>query len=301
MASNESLLAGKLFNVDGFKAVVTGGGSGIGLMITQALVANGATVYICGRREEPLQKVAELYSGKGGPNAGRIIPMRCDVTSKDEIHLLASEIGAKEPSGIHLLVNNAGVAKEKGTTTFDGKEVDFSSAESLAEHLWQAKPEQWRETFDTNITAQFFTSIAFLPLLAKGTATTHGYSSSIVNISSIAGMLKTCSSGGFAYATSKAGFIHLTRLLANTFVKCKVRVNSIAPGLFPSEMTAGESDEAQKSELKGRGQGLPAHRTGDERDMAAAILYLAGKGGLFLNGQILYPDGGNLLISPSII
>jgi hypothetical protein len=70
---NTGLLASKLFDVSGFKAVVTGGGTGIGLMITQALVANGATVYISGRRKEALDTVVEKYSGKGGPNAGKII------------------------------------------------------------------------------------------------------------------------------------------------------------------------------------------------------------------------------------
>lgn len=300
MASNESLLASELFRVDGFKAVITGGGTGIGLMITQAIVANGGTAYICGRREEPLKKVAELYSGKGSSKAGQVIPMTCDVTSKDDVYRLASEIGSKEPSGIHLLVNNAGIAIEKDTA-FSDKDIDFSSAESLAKHLSQAKPEQWNTTFETNITAQFFTSIAFLPLLAKGTVNTLGYSSSVVNITSIAGLLKTCSTGQFAYATSKAGLIHLTRMLASTFAKCKVRVNSIAPGLFPSEMTTGESDDKQKSYLHEKGKNLPAQRTGDDRDIAAAILYLVGPGALFVNGQILHPDGGNLLISPSVI
>lgn len=70
---NTGLLASKLFDVSGFKAVVTGGGTGIGLMITQALVANGATVYISGRRKEALDTVVEKYSGKGGPNAGKVI------------------------------------------------------------------------------------------------------------------------------------------------------------------------------------------------------------------------------------
>lgn len=291
---NDSLLASKLFSVEGFKAVVTGGGTGIGLMITQALVVNGATVYICGRREEPLKAVAEKYSGKGGPKAGKIIPMQCDVTSKEDVHRLAFEIGNREPSGIHLLVNNAGVAKEKDSTSYKDQSIDFSSAESLASHLWQAKPDEWQSTYQTNVTAQFFASIAFLPLLSKATANTPGYSASIVNIASISGMLKSSSNGQFAYASSKAGFIHLTRMMANNFVQCKVRVNSIAPGIFPSEMTADMGD------LNKVTQDSPAHRPGNERDMAAAILYLAGPGGVFLNGQILYPDGGILLTSPSV-
>ncbi|KAH0602889.1 uncharacterized protein H6S33_008539 [Morchella sextelata] len=296
---NTGLLASKLFDVSGFKAVVTGGGTGIGLMITQALVANGATVYISGRRKEALDTVVEKYSGKGGPNAGKIIAAPADITDKEDIKRLALEIKEKEPNGIHLLVNNAGVAKEKQTTSYKTGEPDFSNADSITEHLWKATPESWAETFETNLTAQFFCSVAFLPLLSKGTANTLGYSASIINITSISGVLKGSSSGQFAYATSKAGFIHLTRMLGTTFADCKVRVNSIAPGIFPSEMTADSSDENQKSELKGMGQSLPAKRTGGDADMAAAVLYLAGPGGVFLNGQVLYPDGGNVLTSPS--
>ncbi|KAH8148516.1 uncharacterized protein LAJ45_07619 [Morchella importuna] len=257
---NTGLLASKLFDVSGFKAVVTGGGTGIGLMITQALVANGATVYISGRRKEALDTVVEKYSGKGGPHAGKIIAAPADITDKEDIKRLALEIKEKEPNGIHLLVNNAGVAKEKETTSYKTGEPDFSNADSITEHLWKATPESWAETFETNLTAQFFCSVAFLPLLSKGTANTLGYSASIINITSISGVLKGSSSGQFAYATSKAGFIHLTRMLGTTFAECKVRVNSIAPGIFPSEMTADSSDENQKSELKGMGKSLPASK-----------------------------------------
>lgn len=97
--------------------------------------------------------------------------------------------------------------------------------------------------------------------------------------------------GQFAYATSKAGLIHMTRMMATTFVQAKIRVNCIAPGVFPSEMTAGSSGDDQKSTLD-RQLSNPAGRPGNDADMAACILFLAGRGGLFLNAQILYPDGG---------
>ena len=87
------------------------------------------------------------------------------------------------------------------------------------------------------------------------------------------------------------GFIHLTRMMATTFAEAKIRVNCIAPGIFPSEMTAGSSGDDQKSKLD-MSMSNPAQRTGHDSDMAACILLLAGPGGLFLNGQVLYPDGG---------
>lgn len=87
-------------------------------------------------------------------------------------------------------------------------------------------------------------------------------------------------------------------MMATTFIGTKIRVNSIAPGVFPSEMTAGESNEHQKSELDSEASN-PAGRYGHDTDMAATLLYLAGPGGVFLNGQVIYPDGGNILTQPA--
>ena len=292
--SNEDLKNTKLFDVSNLKAVVTGGGTGIGLMITQALCANGATVYITGRREEALSKVVEQYSS--GP--GKIIALPGDITSKAECIRLADEVASKESNGIHLLVNNAGIARDDPTKFSNAGEPDYKSATSVSEHLLKSEVSNFQETFETNITAQYFMSAAFVPLLAQGRNVTPGYTSSIVNITSISGVMKGSSSGQFAYATSKAGMMHLSRMLATTLKDCKIRVNQIAPGIFPSEMTTGKSDEQQKSEIEG-GSSNPAGRPGSDADMGACILFLAGPGGLFMNNQILYPDGGNVLVSPA--
>jgi NAD(P)-dependent dehydrogenase (short-subunit alcohol dehydrogenase family) len=110
--------------------------------------------------------------------------------------------------------------------------------------------------------------------------------------------MKGSSNGQFAYASSKAAFLHLTRIMATTFIETGVRVNSIAPGMFPSEMTTGGSNEHQKSSLDSEASN-PRGRYGHDTDMGAAVLFLAGPGGQFFNGQVLYPDGGNLLVSPA--
>jgi NAD(P)-dependent dehydrogenase (short-subunit alcohol dehydrogenase family) len=157
--------------------------------------------------------------------------------------------------------------------------------------MWKSDPSSWAATFETNVTAQYFVAAAFLPLLSKAFETSKGSSPSIVNITSISGVMKGSSGGQFAYASSKAAFLHLTRMLATTFVETKIRVNSIAPGVFPSEMTAGDSNEHQKSELQSEASN-PSGRYGKETDMGAMVLLLAGPGGAFLNGQVLYPDGG---------
>lgn len=292
--SNEDLKASKLFDVSNFSAVVTGGGTGIGLMITQALASNGAKVYITGRRQDALNKVVEQYNT--GP--GKIIALPGDISSKDDVKRLAEELASKESKGIHLLVNNAGIAKDDNTRFSKAGTPDWTSAKAISEHFMQSEPEQWAETFQTNIIAQFFTTMAFLPLLEKGRNVSPGYTSSVVNVASISGVMKGTSNGQFAYATSKAGFIHLTRMMATTFAEAKIRVNCIAPGIFPSEMTAGSSGEDQKSKLD-MSMSNPAGRTGYDSDMAACILFLAGPGGLFFNSQVLYPDGGNILVQPA--
>lgn len=133
---------------------------------------------------------------------------------------------------------------------------------------------------------------AFLPLLQKATEHQHGYSGCVINITSISGMVRI-SQGHFSYNSSKGAQIHLNRMLAAEVAKAgyKVRINSIAPGVFPSEMTTQESKDNQKSEMpKEHKEGLPSQRPGNDRDMAAAVLFAASC--QYLNGQNIAVDGG---------
>ncbi|GIZ39255.1 hypothetical protein CKM354_000264500 [Cercospora kikuchii] len=296
MANNQDLKASGLFDVSHVTALVTGGATGIGLMITQALVSNGAKVYIISRREEVLDQAINTYST--GP--GSLHKLVGDVSTKDGALQLAQEIEQKEPNGIQLLVNNAGIARD--STKFSANEdgpPDMSSAEAISKYFLRSEEQEWADTFRTNVMGQYFMSMAFLSLLEKGGKQTPGYSSSVVNVSSISGAMKGSSMGQFAYASSKAAFTHMSRMLATTFKDVKVRVNVIAPGVFPSEMTGGDSNKANKTEMD-MDSGNPAGRKGEDGDMAATILFLAGKGGVFYNHQILYPDGGNTLAAPAV-
>ncbi|KAL2352155.1 short chain dehydrogenase/reductase [Cryomyces antarcticus] len=286
-SENHELKASKLFDVSHVTAIVTGGGTGIGLMITQALVANGAKVYITGRREEALKKTVDLYST--GPGSIHALPG--DVSDKADVQRLVKEIEGKESKGIQLLVNNAGIARDDQTKFSSNGQPDMSDPQAISNHFMKSPPEAWEDTFRTNVTGAFYMSMAFLPLLAKGREVTPGYTSSVVNVTSISGFMKGSSSGQFAYASSKAAFQHMSRMLATTFASTKVRVNIIAPGILPSEMTAGDSGEDNKSTLDME-MSNPAGRTGHDSDMAASILFLAGPGGLFYNEQTLFPDGG---------
>ncbi|EMD69937.1 hypothetical protein GGP41_000097 [Bipolaris sorokiniana] len=293
-ASNEDLKGSKLFDVSHVTALVTGGGTGIGLMITQALVANGAKVYITSRRDEVLKKTDEVYNT--GP--GQIIPIQADVSEKDDVKRLYDEMCQKEPKGIQLLINNAGIARDDNTKFSSNGQPNMEDAQAISDHFLKSQPEQWADTMKTNVGSIYWMSMTFLPLLAKGGSVTSGYSSQVINVSSISGYMKGSSNGQFAYSSSKAAATHLSRMLATTFMGTKVRVNTIAPGVFPSEMTTGSSDEDNKSRMDSE-MSNPAGRPGVDTDMAATVLMLSGPGGVFYNEQVLYPDGGSTLQQPA--
>lgn len=263
----------------------------------QALAVNGARVYIVGRREDRLETAAKRY----GPHAtGEIISLPGDITSKQDLARLASEIEAKEKV-LHILVNNAGVAgTNSGPQTRNvagGAEskAEGGSAQELRNRLFADNDtfDTWSDIFRVNVTAVYFASVAFLPLLEKSTDATRGWSGTIINITSISGITKQ-SQAHFAYNTSKGAANHLNDMFATELAnnKVKIRVNSIAPGLFPSEMTAMSSDETtNKSELEKKlCEGIPSQRPGNDRDMASACLFLATN--QYVNGQIVPVDGG---------
>ncbi|GAA5993079.1 hypothetical protein JCM5350_003977 [Sporobolomyces pararoseus] len=300
--SSAHLLASKLFSVKGLTTVVTGGGSGIGLMITQALAANGAKVYIIGRRKEYLDNVVEKY---GKDVEGKIFAMQGDVTKKEDVVRIAKEIGDKE-GGIHLLVNNSGISGEKVKLDKLKTAKDFSEA-----HLNDHTYEGWDEVFRTNATSGFMVTMAFLPLLEKftkggdaaGRAIYEDYRTSVTSITSISGLVRGCQNH-FPYNASKAAANHLHRMLATEVgARFGVRFNAIAPGVFPSEMTGSGSDDKNKTSLENQfdpsSLGVPADRAGSEEDMAGTILYLASRAGQYTDGVIIPVDGGTLSTNPS--
>jgi NAD(P)-dependent dehydrogenase (short-subunit alcohol dehydrogenase family) len=290
--NNQDFKLEKLFDVSGKVALVTGGGTGIGLMTTQALATNGARVYICGRTEEKLERVAEIY---GNDISGEIIPVTADVSKKADIKKLVQEISSKEKC-LCILVNNAGIA-------LNTQQTEASSVEEMKENLFDDKDEtfeMWTDTYRTNVPQIFFMTTAFLPLLQAAHQHNDNFSGTVINISSISGIVKTAQHH-FAYNASKAAAIHLTSMLANevTTNGLKIRINGIAPGVFPSEMTAGDSNEKQKSHIPREKyeSKVPARRPGEDRDMANAILFAATN--QYLNGQTVAVDGGYILSAGS--
>lgn len=245
-------------------------------------------VYIVGRTEEKLERVAETY-GKDIP--GQIIPLTADITNKDDIKRLVSDFEQKEKC-LCMLINNAGIA---GAT----HKPEGDSAAEVRANIFDPDDqsfEMWEQVYRTNVGQIYFLSTAFLPMLQKATEHQHGYSGTVLNITSISGLVKR-SQNHFAYNASKGAAIHLTKLLANEIwmAGLKIRVNSIAPGVFPSEMTAGgESGANQKSELpKEKYAQIPAGRPGNDRDMGNAVMFALTN--QYLNGQNVVVDGGYLI------
>ena len=256
-------------------------------MAVQALAVNGAKVYIVGRTEEKLETVVQTH-GKG--ITGEIVPLVGDITNKKDIARLVKEIESREKC-LCILINNAGIQ----TST---QKPEGETAEEFKKNLFEpdnANFDDWARTYQTNVAQIYFMTTAFLPLLQKASDHQYGYSSTVINITSISGIVLK-SQSHFSYNASKAAAIHITKMLASEISNSgfKIRINSIAPGVFPSEMTAGESKDNQKSEIPKEKYGhLPSGRPGNDRDLANAILFAATN--QYLNGQIVPVDGGYLL------
>lgn len=254
-------------------------------MATQALAVNGAKVYIVGRTKEKLDKVVEIYNKD---IEGEIIPLQGDVTSKEDIARLYDEVSSREKC-LCILINNAGVSGGSVST-------ESETASEMKKNLFDAEGstfDDWTNTYKTNVAANFFVTAAFLPLLSKSAELHPHWSGTVINISSISGRVKSAQHH-FSYNASKAAAAHLNRMLAAEIAENghKIRVNSIAPGVFPSEMTEGDSDEFQKSHLDKEkyADKVPAARPGKDVDMAQGVLFLAAN--QYLNGQVVSIDGG---------
>ncbi|CDW99040.1 hypothetical protein [Sporisorium scitamineum] len=227
-----SLTASTLFDLTGKVALVTGGGTGLGLTAALALASNGATVYISGRRKEKLDQAVAHYSSTIG--TGRLIAVQGDVSSKTDLSHIASTISSFHPC-LHILVNNAGI--EGPMTKFPPTSLSTLTAKEISEaHLTSESFEQWDQLFRINTSSLFFSTMTFLPLLHA--SHTPSWTSSVINITSISGIVKL-SQSHYAYNASKAAANHLTQMLSHELrfrTNLGVRVNAIAPGLFNGEV-----------------------------------------------------------------
>ncbi len=246
-----------LFSVANKTAVVTGGSRGIGEMITRALIENGARVIITSRKAADCTALADEL----GPNC---IAIPADLSRMDEIERFAAAVAGHFPT-LDILFNNAGASWGAGIDDF---------------------PESgWDKVMDLNVKSVFFLTQKLLPQLAA--AGTSAAPAKVINIGSIDGQhvsdLET-----YSYAASKAGVLHLTRMMAKFLAGRHIAVNAIAPGFFPSKMTAGIAEDFREAFRAA----TPMQRWGNADDMAGVALFLASRASGFLCGSVITVDGG---------
>ncbi|KIW22089.1 uncharacterized protein PV07_12506 [Cladophialophora immunda] len=305
MAEAHPLSARTLFDLRGCVAVVTGGGTGIGLMIAQVFAVNGAKVYITGRRREVLEASAKAHGSPAalGNSGGSLVPLQMDVTSKDSIRRAVEEI-SKSNDYDSRLVNNAGIGSGRAAAKpEDGPEV-------YGKAMFDEDINDWQQVSLSNNTQIYFVSAAFVPLLSAAVKSPSHAPGNIINVSSQSGMTKWSQNSQYAYNCSKAAANHLTKMLAYELITpgISIRVNAICPGYFPSELTYGSSDATNKTnwpqeeydaEMKKVGANVPTGRPGTDQEMAGAVLVLATNG--YITGTCLAVDGGILLRHPACV
>lgn len=253
--------AGKMFQLDGQVALVTGASSGLGARFAEVAAANGASVVLAARRGDPLKAL----QGKIEKAGGRAVAVEADVTDRASM-ARAFDAAERAFGTVTLLVNNAGVAHS-------------TRAVELSE-------DEWRRVLNTNLDSVFFTAQeAARRMLAAGKR------GSIVNIASILGL--AVSKGTIAYAAAKAGVIQVTKALALELAFKGVRVNALAPGWFVTEINR----DFLTGEAAGMTRQIPMGRFGEEGDLDGAFLLLASDAGRYMAGTVVVVDGGQLLVT----
>ncbi|KAF8524962.1 short-chain dehydrogenase [Gautieria morchelliformis] len=268
-------------------------------MIARGLASNGARVYITGRRKDVLEQAAQSQLD----GEGSLIPIAADVTDKQSILALVEEIEKREGK-LHILVNNAGQVGPRAPFFSDPSAPECKDTATLGRALFDSQSiDSWADLYAINVASPFFVTTACLGLLEKATKETPGYIAVIINVTSVSGIMKL-SQNHFAYNSGKAALSHLTKMLATELAlrDIPIRVNAIAPGAWPSEMTQNQGKTLAGSvanKIAGGLMKIPADRGGTEEEMTATVLYLASRAGCYVNGQELVVDGGFLAVNPS--
>ena len=284
-----------LGSLNGRVALVTGASQGIGRACAMELARMGATVALCARNEAKLAEVADEINGRRGAaaeaegeiedvaaisggastadvagteaavesgtgaNGGQAHVFTLDLANEDSIKACAKAVIAKL-GRVEILVNNAGITR------------DILSM--------RMKRADWDDVLTTNLTGAFLMSQAVMSSMLKARW------GRIVNITSVVG--ETGQAGQANYAASKAGLIGLTKSLARELASRGITVNAVAPGYIETAMTAVLNDE-QKAAMTTQ---IPLGRGGTDRDIAAAVGFLAGEGASYITGHTLDVNGG---------
>jgi NAD(P)-dependent dehydrogenase (short-subunit alcohol dehydrogenase family) len=258
-------MADQLFSIEGKRIFVTGGASGVGRMISEGLAERGARVFTCSRKQASLDDLL-AESKKHGWDVQAVAG---DVSDVSECKRLATAATAHFGGAIDVLINNAGA-------TWGGTVEEY--------------PENgWDRCFDLNVKGLFFLTQQCLPALRE--ASNADDPSRVINIGSISGIDYPLDDA-WAYHPAKAAVHHLTGVLAKKLAGEAITVNAIAPGLFPSKMTAFVMPGGDSSLVA---QAIPMKRVGRQDDIVGTIVYLASRAGSFTTGALIKVDGGSAL------
>jgi NAD(P)-dependent dehydrogenase (short-subunit alcohol dehydrogenase family) len=248
-----------LFDFTGKVALIAGASSGIGAQFAVALAEHGADIILIARRMEKLETVANEIREMGK----KVITIKCDVTDEEEVKNAVTE-SIEKMGKIDILINNAGI------------EVSNSVENILME--------EWDRIITTNLNGTFLMSKYLVPHMKE-----RNYGR-IINTSSVLGFVGMKYLPYHAYSAAKGGVIGLTRSMASSLAQYGITVNSIAPGLFETEMTVKTFDNDEV--LKRYGFVCPANRVGKKGELNAAVLFFASQAAGYTTGQVLAVDGG---------
>jgi NAD(P)-dependent dehydrogenase (short-subunit alcohol dehydrogenase family) len=238
---------------------VTGASSGLGARFSETLAAAGARVVLAARRRERIEEIAERVRSDGG----EAIAVRCDVTSDADVRALVAAAGRRFGT-IEVLANNAGVAPDE--------DEEIESVDSF------------RHVVAVNLTGAYSCARE-----VGGRMLTQG-AGAIVNTASISGLVSGDGSDTPSYTATKAALINMTRELAVRWARRGVRVNALAPGYFPTEMTAAEIESPEG--IRFISERTPLGRPGRIDELDGALLFLASDASSYVTGHTVVVDGG---------
>ncbi|KAJ2850484.1 hypothetical protein IWW36_001864 [Coemansia brasiliensis] len=260
------MLVSELFSVKNKVVLVTGGGSGIGLMISRGFVRNGAKVYIASRKGKVLEKAAQELTQEG---PGECIALPCDLQDYSQVRQLSDKLYSSEPDGIDVLVNNSGATW---------------GSPSIEEYPDSA----FTKVLTLNVQRVFTLTQLLVPLLEKRG---QREPARVINVGSIDG-ISVPALVTPAYAASKAAVHHLTRVLGSLLGPRNITCNAVAPGPFESHMMKATLEMFHDVIV----ERIPLRRIGRPQDIAGICIYLASSAGAYINGAVIPVDGGALSI-----
>ena len=278
---------------------------GLGRIMARALAINGASkIFVLGRREDALRQTAAQAQD------GVIVPVKCDITSKESLESAYQTVAA-QTTHVDVLFANGGILGPLMRSPSPQADGTPPSLTELREELFNIPMEEFTNVLNVNVTGSYYTVLAFLPLLeaankkrpAPQVGVLTAPTAQVVITSSIAGFNRKVPFS-YAYNVSKAGATHLVKMLATNLSSYDIRVNGIAPGLYDSEMANSVFTE-QGAQGGGISEGsfpremIPLTRAGSEEDFAGLILWLASNSGGYLNGAMMLTDGGRISVVPN--